>query len=55
MASSDAFFDRPYEPTAPSEARPEWDQKTAAAQPAMGRMPNIRGKRKVASLLGGSK
>ena len=54
-ASSDPFFDRPYEPTVQADARPAWDQKTAAAQPAAGRSPNIRAKRKVASLLGGSK
>jgi superfamily II DNA/RNA helicase len=54
-ASSDPFFDRPYEPTVPADTRPAWDQKTAAAQPVAGRSPNIRAKRKVASLLGGSK
>lgn len=54
-ASSDPFFDRPYEPTAPTDdVRPAWDQKSAAAQPIQGRTPNIRAKRKVASLLGGN-
>jgi len=54
-ASSDPFFDRPYEPTAPTDdARPAWEQKSAAAQPIQGRNPNIRAKRKVASLLGGN-
>jgi superfamily II DNA/RNA helicase len=54
-AASDPFFDRPYEPPAPGDdSRPAWDQKQAAAQPAPGRNPNIRAKRKVASLLGGN-
>ncbi|MBL0149842.1 MAG: DEAD/DEAH box helicase [Ideonella sp.] len=54
-ASSDPFFDRPYEPTAASETQPAWDHKSSVAAPAAGRAPIIRGKRKVASLLGGSK
>ena len=54
-APSDPFFDKPYEPTAQSAGKPAWDQKVAAAAPARGLSPNIRGKRKVASLLGGGK
>lgn len=36
--------------------KPAWEQKAAAAAlPARGLSPNIRSKRKVASLLGGGK
>jgi len=44
----DPLFDRPYEPSSSAEA-PAWER--APAPPA--RTPNIRTKRKVASLLGG--
>ncbi len=54
-APADPFFDKPYEPTALSANKPAWDQKVAAAAPARGLSPNIRSKRKVASLLGGGK
>jgi len=50
-APSDPFFDRPYEPTGTGE--PQWEQK-APPQPVRRTMsPNIKPKRKVASLLGG--
>jgi superfamily II DNA/RNA helicase len=53
-AASDPFFDRPYEPSA-SDALPAWE-KSAPSVPAPGRFsPNIRPRRKVASLLGGAK
>jgi superfamily II DNA/RNA helicase len=55
VASRDPFFDRPYEPT--STAAPAWEPapKTAGAAVAgRGLSPNIRPKKKVASLLGGS-
>jgi hypothetical protein len=52
-APADPFFDRPYEPSG-SEA-PAWDAGAKPAQPAAvrGLSPNIRPKKKVASLLGG--
>ena len=50
-APSDPFFDRPYE-AASEDAKPSWDAGTPAA-PSAPRTPNIRAKRKVASLLGG--
>jgi ATP-dependent RNA helicase RhlE len=51
-APSDPFFDRPYEPTGTGD--PQWEQK-APPQPVRRTMmsPNIKPKRKVASLLGG--
>ncbi|HVQ05089.1 MAG TPA: DEAD/DEAH box helicase [Burkholderiaceae bacterium] len=50
-APSDPIFDRPYEPTGTGE--PQWEQK-APPQPVRRTMsPNIKPKRKVASLLGG--
>jgi len=56
-ASADPFFDKPYEPSAGDAAsRPAWEQKASPATAAVpGRSPNIRSKRKVASLLGGGK
>ena len=58
-ASSDPFFDKPYEPSVSlvgTGDKPAWEQKAAAAAlPARGLSPNIRNKRKVASLLGGGK
>jgi len=50
-ASSDPFFDRPYEASGGAES-PAWD----AAKPAVplpAKSPNIRPKKKVGSLLGG--
>ncbi|MDD2730106.1 DEAD/DEAH box helicase [Malikia sp.] len=46
-ASSDPFFDRPYQPTLASDSTPEWEGK---AQPARGLSPFIKSKRKVAAL-----
>jgi hypothetical protein len=51
----DPFFDRPYEATA--VATPAWEASAKAASnmaPGRGLTPNIRPKKKVASLLGGS-
>ena len=56
--ASDPFFDRPYEPTR-AEAAASWEKGTSAAAagqaPAARNLlaPNIRPKKKVASLLGG--
>jgi ATP-dependent RNA helicase RhlE len=51
-APADPFFDRPYE-AQDSVVPPAWDE---AVKPASGvRSPNIRAKKKVASLLGGGK
>jgi ATP-dependent RNA helicase RhlE len=47
--AQDPFFDRPYEPTAAAD--PSWERRQPET-PA--RTPNIRPKKKVASLLGGS-
>jgi superfamily II DNA/RNA helicase len=55
-ASRDPFFDKPYEPST-SDSPAAWE-KSAPSVPAPGGnrlSPNIRAKRKVASLLGGSK
>ncbi len=54
-APVDPFFDRPYEPTAAAEA-PAWEQTAAApaaADPHRRLSPNIKSRRKVATLLGG--
>jgi hypothetical protein len=49
----DPFFDRPYEPSA--TASPVWERGDTAPAPASsGVSRNIKPKRKVASLLGGS-
>jgi ATP-dependent RNA helicase RhlE len=54
-APVDPFFEKPYEPPADGAEKPAWEQKgnAAAAAPVRGLSPNIRSKRKVASLLGG--
>ena len=55
-ASTDPFFDRPYEPSAGDA--PAWEASKGAATataPARGSSPNIRPKKKVASLLGGGR
>ena len=54
-AAADPFFDQPYEAVSAASAdhRPAWDQKAAIPAPVRGLSPNIRSKRKVASLLGG--
>jgi superfamily II DNA/RNA helicase len=50
---TDPFFDRPYEPSQNGSA-PVWDTKAAVpVAPTRGLSPNIKPKRKVASLLGG--
>jgi ATP-dependent RNA helicase RhlE len=48
--ASDPFFDKPYEPSAATD--PTWERNKPETQQA--RAPNIRAKKKVASLLGGS-
>jgi hypothetical protein len=51
----DPFFDRPYE--AAAQATPAWEASAKAGSgiaPGRGLTPNIRPKKKVASLLGGS-
>ncbi len=49
---ADPFFDKPYEPA--ESATPAWDNPApASAAPARRLAPNIRARRKVASLLGG--
>ncbi|MEO5732860.1 MAG: DEAD/DEAH box helicase [Rubrivivax sp.] len=55
QAARDPFFDKPYEPD--SAATPSWDnvQNRSSTPPVRtGMSPNIRQKKKVASLLGGS-
>ena len=49
-ASSDPFFDKPYEPAA-GDAEPAWEKRTPAA--GRGLSPNIKPKKKVAALFGG--
>jgi ATP-dependent RNA helicase RhlE len=55
MASSDPFFDKPYEPQA-SDEQPAWERgaKAPAARPA-GLSPNIKPKRQIAALFGAKK
>ncbi|MES2715817.1 MAG: DEAD/DEAH box helicase [Pseudomonadota bacterium] len=51
---ADPFFEKPYEPSATGAEKPAWEQKgSVPAVPVRGLSPNIRSKRKVASLLGG--
>ncbi len=55
VPSRDPFFDRPYEAAA-AESAPAWEASAKAAAgiaPGRGLTPNIRAKKKVASLLGG--
>ncbi len=54
---ADPFFSRPYEPSASSpDEPPAWERSVPTPVPAArGLSPNIKPKRKVASLLGGSK
>jgi superfamily II DNA/RNA helicase len=54
-ASTDPFFDRPYEPAGSGSAPWEKAPAAATASPRPGQSPNIRPRRKVASLLGGSR
>jgi superfamily II DNA/RNA helicase len=53
MAPADPFFDKPYEPAARDTPVSDADAPAPAQRP--GHSPNIRPKRKVALLLGGSK
>ncbi len=56
--SRDPFFDQPYEPRS-NDAAPAWESAARAATPHVptrtGLSPNIRPKKKVAMLLGGSR
>jgi superfamily II DNA/RNA helicase len=54
QASSDPFFDKPYEARA-SDEPPSWEKSAPGGTPSPSRAPNIRAKRKVASLLGGGR
>jgi len=49
-ASSDPFFDKPYEPTA-RDAEPAWEQRAAPVNRSFS--PNIKQKKRVAALFGG--
>jgi superfamily II DNA/RNA helicase len=52
--AADPFFEKPYEPPPATAEKPAWEQKgSVVAAPVRGLSPNIRSKRKVASLLGG--
>jgi superfamily II DNA/RNA helicase len=57
-AHRDPFFDRPYEPSS-NDAAPAWESAARATTPHVptrtGLSPNIRPKKKVAMLLGGSR
>ena len=51
----DPFFDRPYEASSTSTVAPEWEKAAPAAPIGRAALSaNIRSKRKVAALLGGS-
>ena len=54
QASTDPFFDKPYEARA-SDEPPSWEKSAPSGTPTPSRAPNIRPKRKVASLLGGGR
>jgi len=54
-APSDPFFDRPYEERGASAAPPDSEAASRTSAPVRALSPNIRAKRKVAALLGGSK
>jgi len=50
--NTDPFFDKPYEPA--STGTPAWEASKTAVTPALRQLsPNIRSKKKTASLLGG--
>ena len=53
VAHSDPFFDKPYEPAGSGAAAWETTAKAVAVVPGKALSPNIRPKKKVASLLGG--
>jgi len=49
VAVQDPFFDKPYEPAAPTDAAPAWE--AATARPGVRTISsNIKSKRKVAAL-----
>jgi ATP-dependent RNA helicase RhlE len=52
---ADPIFDKPYEPTAASDAPPAWESARAPAPAPRAVSPNIRPKRKVGALLGGNR
>jgi len=52
-APADPFFDKPYEPTATTT--PAWEGKAAAPAAPRSISPNIKPRKKVAALLGGTK
>ena len=52
-APVDPFFDQPYQASSVGADKPAWEQKAHAPVTVRGLSPNIRSKRKVASLLGG--
>jgi ATP-dependent RNA helicase RhlE len=54
-ASSDPFFDRPYQEPAGVEAAPTWEPPSVKPASVRGLSPNIRPRKKVAALLGGGK
>ena len=49
-ASSDPFFDKPYEPAAAAGAEPAWEAKASATSRSIS--PNIKPKKRVAALFG---
>jgi ATP-dependent RNA helicase RhlE len=55
--AADPFFEKPYEPSAAPGSSPAWETAKAATPSSAPRAlsPNIRPKRKVASLLGGNR
>jgi superfamily II DNA/RNA helicase len=53
-STSDPLFDKPYEAPPQRDEAPAWEKSQAAAAPSASKTPNIRAKRKVASLLGGN-
>jgi superfamily II DNA/RNA helicase len=55
--AADPFFEKPYEPSTASGSSPAWETAKAATPTSAPRAlsPNIRPKRKVASLLGGNR
>jgi superfamily II DNA/RNA helicase len=54
-APADPIFDKPYEPAAAGDAPPAWESARAPAPAPRAPSPNIRPKRKVGALLGGSR
>ncbi len=55
-APRDPFFDKPYEPSVSAEAAAAWESKAPAPTSASrGLSPNIKPKKKLAALFGGSK